>query len=202
MRMLDIVGHWSDVLWLQAESAELRDLAISQISVSAWVVVVSLEQANICYLPALSIIQQSLLSTRTHSGKSLFNLPRAKLGFVPPFLDSSKFYLGHLVKHKKYQKGPPKNPVPFVDPCSPDFVRDKLNDWLPPGPAQVHWEELGSVISNPDRSWRSLQSAGNKIAFGLEKRLGHLKVYQWQLPGENQGKHHSSHKYKPELCSN
>ena len=48
------------------------------------------------------------------------------------------------------------------------------------GPARINWEQCGSVISNQDRSWRNLQSAGNKIAFGLEKRLGHIKVYQWQ----------------------
>ena len=48
------------------------------------------------------------------------------------------------------------------------------------GPARINWEELGWVISNQDRSWRNLQSGGNKIAFGLEKRLGHVKVYQWQ----------------------
>ena len=48
------------------------------------------------------------------------------------------------------------------------------------GPASINWEERGSVISNQERSWRNLQSAGNRIAFGLEKRLGHVKVYQWQ----------------------
>ena len=51
------------------------------------------------------------------------------------------------------------------------------------GPAFIKWEEQGSVISNQDRSWRDLQSDGNKIAFGLEKRLGHIKVYQWQSVG-------------------
>ena len=102
-------------LQLQAASADLRELAIRQISVSAWVVVVSLEQGDIAYLPALSIIQQSLQAGRSQSG-----------------------------------------------------------------PALISWEERGSVISNKERSWRNLQSAGNKIAFGLEKRLGNIKVYQWQ----------------------
>ena len=77
--------------------------------------VASLEQGDILYLPALSIIQQALLPSTSQSG-----------------------------------------------------------------PALLNWEERGSVISNQDRSWRNLQSAGNKIAFGLERRLGHIKVYQWQ----------------------
>ena len=77
--------------------------------------VVSLEQADIAYLPTISIIQESLLASSSQSG-----------------------------------------------------------------PAFIKWEEFGSVISNQDRSWRNLQSDGNKIAFGLEKRLGHIKVYQWQ----------------------
>ena len=48
------------------------------------------------------------------------------------------------------------------------------------GPALLTWEESGSLICNKDRAWRNIHSAGNKIAFGLERKLGHIKVYQWQ----------------------
>ena len=49
----------------QAESPELAELKISHLSVSPWLVVASLEQGDILYLPALSIIQQALLPTRS-----------------------------------------------------------------------------------------------------------------------------------------
>ena len=46
-------------------------------------------------------------------------------------------------------------------------------------PAIIDWETKASVIRNKELIWKSMESSGNKIVFGLQGRLGNIKIYQW-----------------------
>ena len=46
-------------------------------------------------------------------------------------------------------------------------------------PAIVNWETSSIQISNNDLVWKNMSLWDDKFVFGLEKKLGDIKVYKW-----------------------
>ena len=96
---------------IQSASSHNLNIRVKNIAVSDFLVVVSLSNGNIFYLPAIKIIEQSLLST--------------------------------------------------------------------PEPAIINWDVSACTIYNTDQTWKNIDFSATNIVFGLEKRLGDIKILKW-----------------------
>ena len=47
-------------------------------------------------------------------------------------------------------------------------------------PAVINWDNSGDIIENNDRLWKNMSIVDDKFVFGLEKKLGDIKLYQWK----------------------
>ena len=101
---------------IQSASSHNLNIRVKNIAVSDFLVVVSLSNGNIFYLPAIKIIEQSLLNT--------------------------------------------------------------------PEPAIINWDVSATMIFNTEQTWKNIDFSGSNLVFGLEKRLGDIKIFKWnqELP--------------------
>ena len=52
-------------------------------------------------------------------------------------------------------------------------------------PAVISWSSAGAVVENSDRAWKNMSMTDDRFVFGLEKKLGDIKLYHWKRRRKN-----------------
>ena len=47
-------------------------------------------------------------------------------------------------------------------------------------PAIINWNTAATVLANRDQAWKNMSIGDQKFCFGLENKLGDIKLYQWK----------------------
>lgn len=63
-------------------------------------------------------------------------------------------------------------------------------------PAIINWTTTGFLIENNELSWKNMSMVDNRLVFGLEKKLGDIKMFNWRRKGNDKEKYFSDHKNK------
>ena len=101
---------------IQSGSPDFNNIRVNNVAASDFLMVASLSNGNIFYIPVMEIIRQSLLASSE--------------------------------------------------------------------PAIINWQVAATLLSNTELTWKNIDFSRDNIVFGLEKKLGDIKIMTWNRTGE------------------